>query len=136
MRIVLDSNVVVSGLLVGYSPPGRLVNAWLDGDFLLVTSRYQLDELALVFTYDKLKSRISDGQAAAFLENASAKALVLEELPSVNASPDPKDNPILAAALAGNADLVVSGDRSDMLLLGHIEGIPIVTAREAVNYLK
>ena len=53
----------------------------------------------------------------------------------VNLSPDPGDNPILAAAIAGAADLIVSGDKKHMLALGEIEGIPIVTAREALERL-
>ena len=64
-----------------------------------------------------------------------ARALVLDEPPMVNLSPDPKDNPILAAAIAGNADLIVSGDKKHMLALGEVEGIPIVTARKALEHL-
>ncbi|MDE0055384.1 MAG: hypothetical protein OXH92_00065 [Bryobacterales bacterium] len=47
-------------------------------------------------------------------------------------SPDPKDDPILAIAVVGDAELVVSGDRSDMLALGHVEGRPIRSPREAL----
>ena len=42
------------------------------------------------------------------------------------------DNPILAAAVAGKADLIVSGDKRHMLALGKVEGIPVVTVREAL----
>ena len=51
-------------------------------------------------------------------------------------SPDPKDNPILAAAMAGKADLIVSGDKKHMLALGEVENIPIVTARDALDRLE
>ena len=53
----------------------------------------------------------------------------------MNFSPDPKDNPILAAAIAGKADVIVSGDKKHMLALGEVEGIPVVTAREALGRL-
>jgi predicted nucleic acid-binding protein len=53
----------------------------------------------------------------------------------VDLSPDPKNSPILAAATAGKADLIVSGDKKHMLALGAVEGIPIVTAREALDRL-
>jgi predicted nucleic acid-binding protein len=53
----------------------------------------------------------------------------------VNLSPDPKDNPILAAAIAGKADLIVSGDKKHMLALGAVAGIPIVTAKNALDRL-
>ena len=50
-------------------------------------------------------------------------------------SPDPDDNRILAIAIAGQANYVVSGDRADMLALGEVDGIPIITARQAVDIL-
>ena len=71
----------------------------------------------------------------AIVENLGTRALILHELPVVNLSPDPKDNPILAAAITGMVDLIVSGDKKHMLSLGEVEGIPVVTAREALAYL-
>ena len=50
----------------------------------------------------------------------------------VNLSPDSIDNPILAAAIAGKANLIVSGDKRHRLALGKVKGIPVVTAREAL----
>ena len=71
--------------------------------------------------------------ATAIVENISSRAIILENPPAVNLSLDPGDNPILAAAIAGNADLIVSGDKKHMLALTEVEGIPIVTAREALQ---
>ena len=56
-------------------------------------------------------------------------------LPRVDRSPDPKDNFLLALAEAGNADLLVSGDKRDVLALKRHEGTRIVTAREALQAL-
>ena len=61
------------------------------------------------------------------------RATVLSDVPVTKRSSDPKHDPILAAAVAGDAELVVSGDRTDMLALGHVEGIPIRSAREALG---
>ena len=70
------------------------------------------------------------------LSRTSARARSsLDEVLSVNLSPDPKDNPILAAAIAGKADLIVSGDKKHVLALGEVGGIPVVTAREALKRL-
>lgn len=63
------------------------------------------------------------------------RALILDEIPVVDLSPDPKDNPILATAIAGNADLIISGDKKHMLSLERVRGIPIVTARQALERL-
>ena len=135
MRILLDSNVVVAGLLSPKGPPARLLSAWLEGRFLLVTSQEQLAELARVFDYDKIRRRIEPAQARDFVENVDALALVAQDLPRVEASPDPADNVILATGLAGEADLIVSGNKDDLLALKEFGRIPIVTPREALRRL-
>lgn len=53
----------------------------------------------------------------------------------MSVSPDPDDNVILATAIAGQADLIVSGDKKHMLALGQVDGIPIVPAAEAADRL-
>ncbi len=60
---------------------------------------------------------------------------MLTDFEVVNISPDPNDNSILAAAIDGKVDLIVSGDRKHMLALGEVRGIPVVTAREAVELI-
>ena len=57
-------------------------------------------------------------------------------LPIVSYSPDPDDNIILATAIAGEADYLVSGDKSDLLALSKVEDIPIIKARQALNILE
>ena len=58
------------------------------------------------------------------------------DLPDINVSPDPKDNPILATGVAGQVDMIVSEDKRHMLALEHIEGIPIVSPSIAVWQLQ
>ena len=70
------------------------------------------------------------------LQTLQEDAEILQELPDVNISPDPDDNAILATAIAGKADYLVSGDKGDLLGLGEIEGIPIVTARMALRLIE
>ena len=69
------------------------------------------------------------------MENIGAYAHVLTTFQVENISPDPNDNQILAAAIDGKVDLIVSGDRKHMLALGEVRGIPVVTAREAVELM-
>jgi hypothetical protein len=57
------------------------------------------------------------------------QALVLTDLPTLEVSPDPDDNPVLAMAVAGEEDFLVSGDKRDLLALKIIEKTKIVTAR-------
>ena len=135
MRIVLDTNVLVSALITREGPPGRLLAAVKRGDCTLVTSVYQIEELRKVLGRDRLKPYIRPAEADDLLHGLNSVGLVVTELPDVDLSPDPKDNPILAAGLAGQADLIVSGDKRDMLALRHAEGIPIVSPREAAARL-
>ncbi len=69
------------------------------------------------------------------MENIGAYAHVLTTFQVENISPDPNDNQILAEAIDGKVDLIVSGDRKHMLALGEVRGIPVVTAREAVELM-
>jgi len=136
VRILLDTNIIISGLLSSESPPGKLIQGWLDGRFELVTSQAQLDELLRALGYDRLRDRISPEQARDFLENIEAAAIMVATVPEVEFSSDPDDNIILATAIAGGADLIVSGDKPGMLTLSEVEGIKIVTPREALDRLE
>ncbi len=133
MRILLDTNIIVAGFLSPKGPPGRLVRAWLQGRFELVTSPEQLAELARVSGYEHLSRRIDRVQAQECLENVDGLAVMATDLPTNELAPDPADNVILATAVAGRAEVVVSGDKSGVLELGEVGGIPIMTAREALQ---
>jgi putative PIN family toxin of toxin-antitoxin system len=133
VRVVLDTNVLIYALITKGTPPDSLCRAWLRGEIEVVTSLAQLAEVAAVFARPRLRKYVDAEDAALMIENIDTRAIVLEALPDVGLSPDPADNLILAAAVAGKADLVVSGDKRHMLALGAVDGIPIVTVREALN---
>lgn len=135
MRILLDTNVFVSGVLGKNSPPALLIELWLAGGFTLVTSQIQFDELERVLARPKIARRISPEQSERLLEDLRNEASWADNLPVVDVSPDPDDNLILATAIAGKADLVVSGDRPDMQALGEIDGTPILSPRQTVERL-
>lgn len=135
MRVVLDTNILIGALITKGTPPDRLYQAWLRGEFELVTSMAQLAELTNVLARPRLHKFLNADEVTAIVENLGTRALVLDELPSVHLSPDPKDNPVLAAAIAGKVALIVSGDKKHMLALGEVHGIPTVTAREALERL-
>ena len=136
MRIVLDTNIFISALISGDGYPGQLLAAVKRERITLVTSIYQIDELQDVLGRERLKPYIRPAEAEDLVYHLEAVGMVTGKLPEMSLLPDPKDNPILATAVAGEADLLVSGDKGDMLALGHVEGIPIVTARDAVGRLR
>ena len=94
MRIVLDTNVLVSALIAREGPPGRLLSAVKRGDCTLVTSVYQIEELRKVLGRDRLKPYIRSAEADDLLHGLESVGVVVAELPEMDLSPDPKDNPI------------------------------------------
>ena len=136
MRVVLDTNILVSALLSEEGYPARVLATIKRERVTLVTSAYQIGELRGVLARERIKPYIQPEEATDLLYHLEAVGLVVSELPEVNLSPDPKDNPILATAIAGEVELIVSGDKGDMLALGRVEGIPVVTAREAAVRLQ
>ena len=136
MRVVLDTNILIGALITKGTPPDSLYQAWLRGDIELVTSTAQLTEIDNVLFRPRLQKYVDADEASVIVQDMGTRALVLDEIPVVNLSPDPKDNPILATAIAGKVDLIISGDKKHILLLKDVEGIPVVTAREALERLR
>jgi len=122
-RVVLDTNVLVSGL--GWSgPPAAIVDAVTAGELTLLSSSALRAELRRVLSYPKLAKVFANPDAIADLvASASVEVLTTTQLQVVA---DDSDNRVLEAALDGGADYIVSGD-DDLLALGSFEGIPIVT---------
>ena len=133
MRVVLDTNILVGALITKGTPPDRLYQAWLRGEIELVTSTAQIAELANVLSRQRLQRFLDADEAMAIAANLDTRAVILDRLPTVSLSPDPMDNLILATALAGGVNLVVSGDKKHMLALQEVNDIPIVTARQALE---
>ena len=134
MRIVLDTNILIGALITKDTPPDRLYQAWLRGEIELVTSTAQIAEITEVLARPRMQRLFDAAEAAAIVGNLDARAVVLDKPQPVNLSPE--DNPILATAIAAQADLIVSGDKRHVLALEDVDGIPVVTAREALNRLE
>jgi hypothetical protein len=133
LNIVLDTNILISSLINNRSLPFKLCEHWLEGNFTLITSISQLEELKRVIRYPKLQKFLSPTEGDTLLEALQHKASLVEEiLPCISYSPDPTDNLILATAIAGQADYLVTGDKRDLLILGTVETVRIITARDAV----
>ncbi len=137
IRAVLDTNVLVSGLIGEQGPPRQLIDAWLERRYTLVSSLYQAQELNHVLSYPRIARRLRleatelDLILAALLSEAEITPGHLQ-LPGVTR--DPKDDPLVACALEGKADYLASGDR-DLLDLGEYEGIRIVSPHQLMEIL-
>ena len=130
MRVILDTNVLLGALVSPHGPPDAIYRAWRAARFELVTSRAQLDELRRVSRYPKLKTILPAHRIGTMLNNMQ-RALVLEvllALPDDIEANDPNDTFLLAMALAGEADYLVTGDRrAGLLQRGSIGRARIVT---------
>ncbi len=135
MRIVLDTNTIVSGVIAP-GPPRQLLHAAIAGVFDLCTSETLLAELLDVLSRTKFTARLNEAglTPTEVVDDIRKLAVVVSPpvVPRVIAN-DPDDDHVLACALASGADLLVSGDRRDLLPLGSYQGIDIVTARTAVE---
>src|SRR5579859_213421 len=131
VRATVDANLLVSGLLwIGV--PSQLVDAWLAGQFRLVTALPLREELADVLTRPKFARRgLTPERLATILDAlaASDQATLLPTLPI--AVRDPDDAIYLACALGGQADYLVTGDDDVLVLDGEpaLGTLRIVTVR-------
>ena len=134
MRLVLDTNTVVSGLIWG-GVPGRLIDSAAAGTAQIISSVPLLDELHDVLFRKKFAAQLAEqGVDAADLFEGYA-ALVQLVVPA-DIGPvilaDPDDDIVLATAVAGGADAIVSGD-AHLLGIGEFRGMPIISSVAAVN---
>jgi hypothetical protein len=132
VRVVLDTNVLISALLVESSPLGQLITHWRQGRSTLLTAAPQLDELMRVTRYPKIHARLKPALAGRFINDLREVAVVVEMLPPVDVSPDPYDNYLLSIASGGEADYLVTGDKPDLLALGRHAGTKIVSMRDFI----
>ena len=135
MRIVLDTNRVVSALIWG-GTPFKLLQIAIDSDFELYTSPALLIELQEVLLREHLatrllKQRISVKSAIRLYRGATVPITPLTVPRVVPNNTD--DDQVIAAALAARADLIVTGD-SDLLMLHPWRGIQILNAADALQF--
>jgi uncharacterized protein len=132
VRLVLDTNTALSGLLWG-GTPGRLIDAAEAGQVELVSSAALLAELQGVLSREKFARQLARRGltvADVFDGYAALVSIVTPAVITPTITRDPADDQVLAAALAAQADLIVSGD-AHLLDLKSFLGISIVNAAEA-----
>jgi len=135
MRIVLDTNVLLSGLMAPGGTPGQIVEAWRKAHFDLVLSEPMLEEIRRVLAYPKIHARLGWGEEeiARFLLLLRLKAEVVDLAGVTAVVPrDVGDDPVLATLFAGQADWLVSGDQ-DLLALA--DQYPILSPAELARRL-
>lgn len=128
MRVILDTNILLSGIIAPAGTPASLIEAWLDRRFILVSHPIQLDELREVTRRPRMKALIKPAEAGRLVNQIRLVAEMPETLPPVARSPDPRDDFLLALCEAGQADWLVTGDKADLLALDRHRQTRIVIA--------
>ena len=124
-RVVLDTNVLISGLLSATSTPARAVErAVSDGQ--LVATAATLRELMSKLLSPKFDRYVPRERRDALLLRLAPLIEIVEVVQQVRASRDPDDDKSLEAAVNGRVDVIVSGDR-DLLELNPFRGIAVLT---------
>ncbi len=137
MRVVVDTNVIISALISPCGAPGQIIAAWHRRQIAVVMSDAMLVEVREAVHYPRVRRRIplSDEELATVLDELESATNVLDEPAHVAVLiRDPDDAIFVEAAVAGGADYIVTGDR-DLLELASYEGIRIVTPADFVKLL-
>lgn len=128
MRVVLDTNVLVSALVAANSAPAQILARCQRGELELVVSPDSLAELRRVLHYPRIRSRLrySDDQIEAFVAYLEQTAAILSPALTVQAVPDDADDDLFVAlALEAEAPYLISGDKH-LLSVGRYQGVTIL----------
>lgn len=135
MRVILDTNVLLSAFIRVDSNPYVVLHAWLDGRFELVSSAAQIEEITRVARYAQIRRYISLTEIGWLVNRIRDRALVIGRLPEVDVSSDPADNFLLGMAEAGQADYLVTGDKAGVLAIERHGRTTIVTVTRMMKTL-
>lgn len=129
MRVVFDTNIFISALVVPGSQAEKALFRIFDGDDTLLISKPLLDEL--LSTLARKFSRDSEALSQVAVMAADMAELV-EPKHTVEIFKDDSDNRVLECAESGRADAIVTGDK-EMLLLKRYQGIPLISLRDYLS---
>jgi uncharacterized protein len=137
-KVVLDANVLVSGLMSRKGPPGQILDAWLAGQFQLFVSPQILDELRRVRQYPHIYERLEKAQITGLLNKLGEDAKsVAGSLELDGLTRDPSDNIYLAGAVEAKADYLVTGNGYHFEEAGaQYPGVTIISPRAFPGILK
>ncbi len=135
---ILDTNVLVSSILLAYGVSGQVYQAWRERRFLLVSSQTQIKELARTLSYPRIRRRypITDIVVDSLIATLVNDAVLLPAAAPVDAPAlrDPGDSFLLSMAKESNADFLVSGDQ-DLLVLEKFGRTRIISPRNFLDLI-
>jgi uncharacterized protein len=135
MRIILDTNILLSALLSSVGAPGKLLDAWERKAFTLVACDALVAELRDVASRPFFRARLRAGAAELLAAGVRDFSLFCSDLPTGSVAPDPKDSYLLALAETSQAEFLVTGDK-ELLALKRHKSTRIITSAAMIETLK
>ncbi len=126
MRLILDTNILLSALLSPLGAPARLLDAWESKTFTLVACDALIAELREVAGRPFFRAKLRASAAELLAAGVRDFSFFCRDLPSGPVAPDPKDSYLLALAEASEAEFLVTGDK-ELLSLKHHKSTRIIT---------
>lgn len=138
IKAVLDTNILVSGLIEGRGASAAIVDAWRNWEIIVLTTQKQMEEVGEVLRRPHIRKHhgMSNEDIEEFLEEFREFSVEVDvgEIRKV-IEEDPDDDFLLALAAAGSADYIVSGDRH-ILALKQYWGIRCVSPGDCLRVLR
>ncbi|MDE1873765.1 MAG: putative toxin-antitoxin system toxin component, PIN family [Candidatus Micrarchaeota archaeon] len=131
MRVVLDTNVLISAMIIKEGKPARLLTKLLDGHHVIIVSRPLLEEFSRISATKRIRKYVTSADAAEFLEGLVGASTSVNLFSKIKVF-DTSDDLVLATAYDGKATVIVSGDRA-LLEVGRFRGIRIVSVAQMLN---
>ncbi len=132
-KAVVDTNVFVSGLITEAGYPYQLIKQLETDSFILVNSQTLRRELEEVLRRTKFSALLTEKKIVALLRLVDVTSVIFSPLSTLPVEVrDPKDRIVLATALGGRADYLVTGDQDLLVLNGHraLKELKIVSVKE------
>lgn len=130
-RVVIDTNVLVSGIIQRSGYPHKVLKSWEKGELVLITSPAMVREADKVLNYSRIKKKygLDNDARRRVVSNLLKYSVLIEDPPVLDViREDPDDNKVLSTAVEGKADYIVTGD-SHLLDLRSYKDIPVVTPK-------
>lgn len=137
IRAVVDTNVVLSGFLSHKGNPSRIIDAWARKAFVPIVSLPLKKEYLAVLKYDRIQRHLGNRLKETFktLKSLLKIAEIVYSKETISLFKDPYDDMLIEAAISGEADFIVSGDKG-VLEIKQYKTVKILTAVEFIEKLQ
>ena len=135
MRLIIDTNVIISASLKKYSTPFKVMEVVFENHVLLISPEIFGEIKNTVYQSKFDKYFFPEDTRSDILNIVLLNSVVINPEIKITACRDPKDNKYLELALSGKADCIITGDK-DLLVLNPFENIPIISPLDFLDKFK